>query len=193
MTFAESDIQFRFSPDWVVYRYDTHRYYRGWSGAGLKGVDFFGILRDDTLVLMEVKNYNIRSSGKRGHTLDAILAEPRILTDAFGHKIADTLVAIDAVRQYWQRHWWRRWAWRWFSHRAPHSSEQAFWARVCALAENPECCTAVLWLESEALDYAFRQRIAAQLSGELSRLAAQVYVADGRMNPFDGSLEVAGI
>ncbi len=192
MIYVESDIQFRFTADWVVFRYDTHRYYKGWSGAGLKGVDFIGILKDETLVLMEIKNYNLRLSGKRGHTLDAIQMDPSLLTEAFGHKIADTLTAIDAVRQYWQRHWWRRLALRWYSRRSPKSSEPAFWARVCALAENPEHCMAVLWLESNALDTAFRRRIGTQLSEELSALCARVEVSHSSEHPFADSLEVSG-
>ncbi len=57
MTFSESDICFRFGPEWVVYRYDTHRYYRSWNGVGLKGMDFIGILDEGTLVVMEVKTF----------------------------------------------------------------------------------------------------------------------------------------
>lgn len=190
MTFTESDICFRFGPQWVVCRYDTHRYYRGWSGVGLKGVDFIGILEEETLVVMEVKNFRIRPAGNRGHTLDALLAHPGKLTEAFGNKIADTFTAIDAVRRYVQRRWWRRLALRWWhSRRSPRSSEAAFWARICALAENPDKCIAVLWLESEALDSGFRTRIGNQLSEELADISRRVYVVDTRSNPFAESLE----
>lgn len=188
--FSESDIRFRFSDEWVVCRYDAHRYYRQWSGVGLKGVDFIGILRDDSLVLMEVKNYSIRAGGSRGHTLDAILARPGILTEAFGHKIADTLTAIDAVRQYWQRRWWQRLAWRWYRKRPPRSSEPAFWARVCELAERPDTCVAVLWIESAAFSPAIRQQLETQLAEELHDLASNVHIADSNAHPFGGCLSV---
>ncbi len=187
--FSESDLRFRFTGDWVLYRYDTHRYYKGWSGSGLKGVDFIGILDDATLVLIEVKNYGFRSGGRRGHTLDAIRSDSSILTEDFGHKIVDTFTAIDAVRQYWQRHWWRRLVWRRSGRRKPESSETAFWARICALAENPANCILVLWLESEDIDEVFRQRIAAQLSEELAAFAATVYVADSKTNPLEAHIE----
>lgn len=188
MMFSESDLRFRFSDDWVVCRYDAHRYYRGWSGAGLKGVDFIAILRDETLVLMEVKNYSIRAAGSRGHTLEAILAQPEILTESFGRKIVDTLTAIDAVRQYWQRHWWRRWALRRYRKRPPRSSEPAFWARVCELAEQPDTCMAVLWLESDAFSPALRQQLETQLTEELPDLASRVYIAQRTAHPFGDCL-----
>ena len=102
--YPESDIDFHFAAtDWAVCRYDQHRYFKGWSGRGLKGVDFIAVWQQNKLLLMEVKNYNRRPNGKGGQTADVIRADPAILSDAFAEKIADTLTSIDAIRQYWQR------------------------------------------------------------------------------------------
>lgn len=183
--YAESDIDFHFAaPDWVVCRYDQHRYFKGWSGRGLKGVDFIAVWQQEKLLLIEIKNYNPRSSGKGGQTAEAIRADPAILSDAFGEKIADTLTAIDAVRQYWQRHWWRRLMAWWFRRRKAGRSETAFWVRVCDLALSPQNCVAVLWIEDEELDASFRKHLEQRLSYELSALAAQVVVCDTDSNPF---------
>ncbi len=185
MLYAESDIDFHFSTaDWAVCRYDRHRYFKGWSGRGLKGVDFIAVWRQDKLIFMEVKNYNPRPNGKGGQTADAVRADPAILSDAFGEKIADTLTAIDAVRQYRQRRWWRRLAAWWFRRRKVGSSETAFWVRVCDLALSPQNCMAVLWLEGEELDASFRKTIEKRLAYELSALTAQVVVCNADSNPF---------
>jgi hypothetical protein len=183
--YPESDIDFHFAAsDWAVCRYDQHRYFKGWSGRGLKGVDFIAVWQQNKLLLMEVKNYNQRPSGKGGQTADVIRADPAILSDAFAEKIADTLTAIDAIRQYRQRRWWRRLASWWFRRRPARSSETAFWVRVCELAAAPENCIAVLWLEGKDLDTSFRQTLEKRLSHELSALAAQVVICDANSNPF---------
>jgi len=56
MIFKESDLTFNFSQkEWEIIRYDTHRYYKILSGAGLKGVDFLGIYQKNKVVFFEVK------------------------------------------------------------------------------------------------------------------------------------------
>lgn len=186
MHYAESDIDFHFDAShWAVCRYDQHRYFKGWSGRGLKGVDFIAVRKQNKFLLMEVKNYNRRPNGKGGQTADVIRADPAILSDAFAEKIADTLTAIDAIRQYWQRRWWRRLVFWWFRRQPLGKSETAFWVRVCDLALLPQHCIAVLWIEGEALDASFRQALEKRLSYELSALTAQVVVCDANSNPWE--------
>ncbi|NNE29048.1 MAG: hypothetical protein HKN16_05405, partial [Saprospiraceae bacterium] len=57
MIFSESGLQFQFSNDWTVIKYDDHKFFRYLSGEGLKGVDFLGFTSEGGLFLMEVKNY----------------------------------------------------------------------------------------------------------------------------------------
>jgi hypothetical protein len=189
-TFRESDINFIFDDSWLVYRFDQHRYYRGFSGAGLKGVDFLALRNDDQLVLMEIKNYNPRGPWKRGNTLTEIIAEPDILVQHFTAKIKDTLLAVDAIRQYWQRRWWRRILWKIFSHLHPRYHEYAFWQRVCTHVRHPEQCVAVLWLESTDIDQALREKLRQRLSEKLRDYCSSVMVCDYRHQPFGHSLQV---
>jgi len=58
MTFLESGLQFDFTPtNWRVMKYDTHRYFKILSGAGLKGIDFIGIHKEEALIFFEVKHF----------------------------------------------------------------------------------------------------------------------------------------
>jgi hypothetical protein len=188
-SFRESDINFRFDENWLVYRFDKHRYYRGFSGAGLKGVDFLAIHQDTQLVLMEIKNYNPRGPWKRGTTLEDILANPEVLSVHFSEKITDTLLAIDAIRQYWQRRWWRRLLWRIFSYLQPAIHEYAFWQRVCTLAQDPKSCIAVLWLESNELGLPVRDQLQQGLALSLQTYCSSVVVCDIRNQPFATSVQ----
>ncbi len=188
--YQESDLLLRFSPRWAAYRYDTHPYYQGWSGLGLKGVDFIGILTPDLLVLTEVKNYHRRVQGFKGYNLESIRENPALLADVVARKVSDTFLALDAVRQYWHRRWWRRMRWGRLVKKSPQQSERAFWANACKLAERPECCGALLWLEGPALDAGIRQELTRQLSGQLAGVCAKVWVAGDGLNPFPEDLWV---
>lgn len=188
MHFLESDINFFFESDWVVHRYDTHRYFRGLSGRGLKGVDFIGILHQEYLVFFEVKNYNIRPSGRGGQSLDLVQKDSHLIANAFIRKIEDTFTAVDAIQKYWERRWWRRLFSMLIRHLPIKRYESAFWRKVTELAGNPGCCTAVLWLESPAFDSDYRKKLNNEISEELSGHCAQTIIADSRSNPFSGTL-----
>lgn len=188
MHFLESDINFFFESGWVVHRYDTHRYFKGLSGKGLKGVDFIGILHQESLVFFEVKNYNIRPSGRGGQSLDLVQNDPRMISNAFIRKIEDTFTAVDAIQKYWERRWWRRIFSTWISHFPINRYETAFWRKVIELAGDPGCCIAVLWLESSAFDADYRKKLNDQVSDELSAHCAKTIIADSRSNPFYDTL-----
>lgn len=188
--YQESDLLLRFGPRWAAHRYDTHPYYQGWSGLGLKGVDFLGILVPDLLVLTEVKNYHRRVQGQKGYNAESIRENPALLANAVARKVSDTFLALDAVRQYWQRRWWRRLRWRRLVKKSPKHSERAFWANACTLAEHPECCAALLWLEGPALDADIRQELTQQLSSKLVGVCGRVWVAGDGFNPLPEDLFV---
>ncbi len=188
--YQESDLLLRFGPRWVVHRYDTHPYYQNWSGLGLKGVDFLGILMPDLLVLTEVKNYHQRLQGHKGYNAESIREKPALLADAVARKALDTFLALDAVRQYWQRHWWRRMRWQHLAKKSPKHSERAFWANACALAEHPDCCAVLLWLEGPALDASIRQELTRQISSKLADVCGQIWIAGDGFNPLPEDLFV---
>jgi len=61
MQLKESALLFDFEEtDWIVKKYDDHRYYKSLSGAGLKGVDFIGIFQQEKVVFIEVKNFRAK-------------------------------------------------------------------------------------------------------------------------------------
>ncbi len=189
MYFIESDMYFRFGPEWVVRQYDTHRYFKGWSGKGLKGVDFIGILHQKTLVFFEIKNFNLRPSGRGGHTLELVRQNPNLLAETFIRKITDTFTAIDAVGKYWQRHWWRRMAGGLVRYLSARKYDAAFWQKVTELAAKPSECVAVLWLESQAFDYNYRKQLSSTLAEALSLHCKEVIVADAGSNPFSNTMQ----
>jgi len=95
--FQESGLTFQFNEDWVVNKYDEHRYFRRLAGEGLKGVDFLGIYKKEELVLIEVKNYRIRYKEKPPTAIYNIIENPEILAEKIQKKAEDTLKAIRRI------------------------------------------------------------------------------------------------
>ena len=150
MTFTESSLQLSFDPEaWEVIAYDRHRYYNTLKGAGLRGVDFLGIWREDTLVLLEVKNFRVRPAEQSEEAIRLLLEKPDLLVEAMAEKRQDTLRGLDGIEGYWRRKWWYRLLEsrlkngksRWLR-RLPVS----FWARVFAQRDR---IRAFLWLETD--------------------------------------------
>ncbi len=152
MIIREGGLQFTFGKGWTVKKYDRHRYYRGLSGAGLKGVDFICLHERKELVLVEVKNYTTRHNRAMQKSFSVDAKPPEELAIAIQQKLVDTLVAIDAVFQYYQRGWMHRkfqpiiqyWPWP--------SFDRYFWTQAYQLAQSRETIRAVLWLELDTDD-----------------------------------------
>ena len=104
MEFIESGLHFRFGEEWVIKKYDAHRFYQGLSGSGLKGVDFLGILGEG-LFLFEIKNFRRRRQWQEENPLEAVLDHPSEFAENIAYKVEDTLLAIDAIWQYYNRKW----------------------------------------------------------------------------------------
>ena len=193
MTFRESGLQFEFAAtDWWVLKYDAHRYFQIFSGAGLKGVDFMGIYQETQLVLVEVKNYRYRDQfPKTSYLLET---DPTALAERVVRKIEDSLRAIRVLRRYYSRKWWfrtlMRLGWtvsflKWFN------KDGYFWYQAYQLMSAGQPISVWVWLESDApLESSVRVfRAAAErrmASLQLTPPIRFVLASRQTMPPFDG-------
>jgi hypothetical protein len=193
MTFSESSLQLTFDPEaWEVIAYDRHRYYNTLKGAGLRGVDFLGIWREDTLVLLEIKNFRVRPAGQSEAAIRILLEQPDLLIEAMAEKRRDTLKGLEGIEGYWRRRWWYRLLEprllnarsRWLR-RLPAS----FWARVFARRDHLQV---FLWLETdpayEGWDKFRVEKFRQYLREELA--ARGVELIGNGSNPFSAALLV---
>ena len=165
LKFTESDLCFFFDAAyWQVRKYDAHTYFRGFSGLGLKGVDFVAIYADRLLVLLEVKNYTWRARPFREKNVRQSLQEPAQIAAAVVQKMEDTQLALRAIQEHYRRKRSRSWAWL-DRFRKP-DVEQLFWEQATALLEEGEF-RCYLWLEREAEDEVFAQKLRQGLSVSL--------------------------
>ncbi|HKK76477.1 MAG TPA: hypothetical protein VJ953_15460, partial [Saprospiraceae bacterium] len=112
LAFAEGQLTFHFDPAyWQGRKYDDHAYFQGFSGVGLKGVDFIGIYQEDILVLLEVKNYTWRDTPFREKDVRQSLRGPEQIAAAVQQKMEDTLAGLRAIGIYYQRKQARSWGW----------------------------------------------------------------------------------
>ena len=149
--FKESGLVFQFNEDWVINKYDEHRYFRRLSGAGLKGVDFLGIYKKEELVLIEVKNYRIRYKEKPPTAIYHIIENPEILAKKIQQKARDTLQAIRVVNKLYKRNWFYK-LWMPILKLLRNSSFTVntwlFWTRAQSLIDN-NSFKIILWMENE--------------------------------------------
>ena len=139
--YSESGMLFRFPVDWSVRRYDQHTYFRGFSGHGLKGVDFVAVEPPGRLWLVEAKNFIPRQQ-----QFPVIIKSAAALGVQLLQKTEDTVRGIAAVHAYRSRSLWYRWLFPYVHRLKWLSGEWLFWARAYrALSENAEivCCLAM--------------------------------------------------
>ncbi|GJM31166.1 MAG: hypothetical protein DHS20C18_01670 [Saprospiraceae bacterium] len=189
MIIREGGLLFTFGKGWIVKKYDQHRYYRGLSGAGLKGVDFICLRDRQELVLIEVKNYTSRHNYAMQKTFLVNTIPPDELALTVQQKLTDTLLAIDAVYQYYRRGWIfrqlqpliRYWPWS--------SFDRYFWTKAYQLAQSPTTVKAILWLELDADD---PKDYITQLDIQLSRYTndglPKIKITNGDNLPFDEAI-----
>ena len=151
MILHESDLVFDFDDAvWQIKKYDDHRYYKKFSGVGLKGVDFVGIYNQEKVVFIEVKNYRAKHPTREEPF--KVLTETKEFINHIGDKLEDTFRATTAIHAYFRKKWWYRMylAWQsflpqyWFLHR-----DWLFWHQVYQLAKEKDKIEFVLWLEIE--------------------------------------------
>ena len=185
MTFEESDLQFHFLPAyWRVKKYDTHRYFKILSGAGLKGVDFLGILQEKEVIFFEVKNYRTHHPTKPPSYL--IFEDTEAFINRITNKLKDTLQAINIIHLYLERKWWFRWYLKWeqyLPNRIIQDRDWYFWYQVYKIGQHSHRRTLVLWLEIDH-HYAPFSRVKLKalldkaLEKELSSLVEAIEIAD---------------
>lgn len=152
MTFQESDLQFHFSDtDWQIKKYDTHRFFKTLSGAGLKGIDFLGIFQDKQVVLWEVKNYHTNQTNKSQNYL--IVENTAVFIETIMAKVIDTLTAMRVIQQYLRRQWWYRFYDSYASFIPTffiQHKDWFFWHQIQEKRNKETTIIFVLWLEIAA-------------------------------------------
>ena len=103
--FTESGIEFLFNEEWVVKKYDGHPYYKKISGLNMKGVDFIGIYKGESLVFMEVKNYRIRYLGKTLQGLYDVFDTPKQLAKKVLKNFNDSKNGILVINNFLSNNW----------------------------------------------------------------------------------------
>ena len=151
-TFSESGLTFSFSKRWSVLKYDEHRFYRYLSGSGFKGVDFIGILDENQLALIEVKNYKNRYDFDEKDPTDELLADPISYAEKYARKFKDSFQLINIIKKYYQRKWWfkqpRKLMLKIIPKRILIQFDWGFWNFVIQLIDEKKVkIINILWLE----------------------------------------------
>lgn len=148
-SFKESDMEFNFGADWLVKKYDEHDYFKLLSGHGLKGVDFIGIYKNESLFLIEVKNYRKRSYSPVDPDWSALQDDSPALGAQLHSKVEDSLKLIRIVNKYLSTRWWFKVAYyiRRVFKKESIQKDWHFWTKVGELVQEPENVNPVLWLE----------------------------------------------
>lgn len=189
MIFLESGLQFEFGPGWVVKKYDEHPYFRSLSGMGLKGVDFIAIRKEKELVFIEVKNYRTRYNPDMNRSFDVAAKPAAELAYELKRKSEDTLLAMDAVLQYYYRSWWyrrlrRMWMrWPWLQH------NRAFWSRADALVN--QSLHYIVWLALDMDDpEGYEEELLFQLQLLKVEAVDKISIANGKHSLFGEEIKV---
>ena len=184
MVFHESGLQFTFSSNWVVRKYDEHAYFRGLSGKSMKGVDFIAIRNRKELIFIEVKNYSTRYNSQLGHAFEVEAKPIPELGKELKKKAEDTLLAMDAVMQFYHRSWWYRltrkvWLnWPWLF------SNRAFWTQADYVLH--QSLHYVIWLSLDEDDPAdYEKELLEYLEQLKIEGVERISVVNGSGSPFD--------
>ena len=184
--FEESSLAFSFDNQWVIYKFDDHRFYKQLAGQNVSGIDFIGIYQQKTLVLMEVKNYIDRYFKDSKDPSVDFFANQEIHLKKITKKYVDALRVIEAVHRAYQRKWWYRLVqktlFRFLKKERFLHWEFVFWTKAWELMEAGDL-RLVLWLEVE--DYGVQ---ILKIEGE--DLIKKVEVMSRKKNDFAKSLTV---
>jgi len=197
MRLYESDLVFDFDDSaWIIKKYDDHQYYNKLRGAGLKGVDFIGIYKQETVVFIEVKNFRDRNPYYREPF--AVLKETNLFITKMADKLVDTFRATTAIAAFLRKKWWYRLFLKvekfipsqWYIRQ-----DWAFWHIVHQLAAQRSNICFVLWLEIEErisdkgkIDLSLH--IDKQLEKELAEFTDKVVVASVEQPVYVDDLKV---
>lgn len=184
-TLIESDLLVTLSSRWHWRKYDNHTFYRGLAGAGLKGVDLIALLPDGRLALIEFKNYHPRT--RRGKTHPVKLKKVARLTDTLVRKHQDSLRAIRVIDRYYQSKWYYRWRTKLtrFFPLLP-TDDPGFWTEAARRAQGPLPVVILLWLETPAVQPAYRNQLYAHLAAKLDPERSQFLMDGNGLDPIPG-------
>jgi len=107
--FKESGLEFTFPKDWVVKKYDEHRFYNYLSGLGFKGVDLIALTPERELILIEVKNYVDRFPQDGIDPTETLRNNIYIFSEKYIQKFEDTFQLLQIVQKYFNRKKWYKW------------------------------------------------------------------------------------
>jgi len=190
-SFTESGLDFRFNDDWVVKKYDSHRYYKGLSGVGLKGIDFIALnIKENLAVFFEVKNYRTRYRVENGEPIYPTLKAPDILGQALSEKIKDTLLAINAITTYFRKSFLYRLFLPLIIRLPLYRNDRFFWTKVAHCIYEHHNLQVVFWVELEEVDTPYIDELNTIVDRLLKEETIQVFLADTRQHPFSSSLKV---
>lgn len=185
--FSESGLVFQFDKNWVVKKYDDHRFYKRVSGAGLKGIDFISASNQEPVILWEVKNYVNRHPSVQEENRRKLLEETEEFISDMVQKVEDTFVAINAIHKYYMRRWWFKLLYPIFYRFPIQKSDWIFWNKINVWIEDPKNVVFYLWLEAEEVDQDYIQE---QLQDRLETWALQVRVINLATPLFPNSIQV---
>lgn len=184
-TYKEGVLEFSFSPEWLVRKYDDHTFYQGLSGVGLKGVDFIAV-RPGQLVLIEVKNYRHVRNGRRRRVVGETIRHADHIADSIVRKYLDTLRAIQAIEQYYLRKWdYRltapflgRFHWQW--------SDRSFWTHVAQALSGSAQVTLLVWLATDPDDHTLAQTLQPLIAHPLNDQVGKLLITEEQHQPLPG-------
>lgn len=185
--FIESDLRFKFGDQWIIKKFDAHRYYVWLSGRGLKGVDFIGIYQQKKVVLIEVKNFSRRNDNQKPEHLQV---DADKLSEAFIHKIEDTLQVIMTASVYTSSRLlfpFRSYFAKWFPNLFSRQKDWLFWTTMQQLIDNNNAnIHFILWLEEAKNDLGNSGKNKADISFRVKHAfreySAQVEILNRSMN-----------
>lgn len=181
--FQESEISFTFAPNhWAVKKYDDHAYFQGFSGVGLKGVDFVAIFENKKVLLIEVKDYQVKNENIRTKEVANSLSDPDKIAGAVAQKFEDTLAGIKAIHTYYQRK--NKRTWKWLKRWQKPDQEALFWQKVCDLVVEQGALSKVLWLEYDPQDKLAADAITQNLLQKVKALPGSCEVFNHTNHPF---------
>ncbi len=152
MSYVESDLVFNFPECWIVKKYDQHPFYKGMSGVGLSAVDFIVVTQDDTILLIEVKNYRYRPASQLSHISGLLRNHEEGLAYLFIQKLEGTITGINAIATYYSKSAWYR-AWYILLNKVGAryfllSNDRLFWLWLNKqIQQTPKRVVPILWLE----------------------------------------------
>lgn len=183
--FKESGIDFHFSEEWLVQKYDDHRFYKYLSGRGFSGVDFISLRKGNQVVFWEIKNFIRRKAGGNHDPELKLIERPEQFHYEITEKVKDTILLIDTVKKYYLRKWWYRLLYPFFKDKENPKSDWLFWSRLEELIQQ-KGIHFILWMETDQVDTnSFTEPIQAQLIA----LNATIEIIHSKNNPYEDSIQ----